>query len=121
MKAPNRRTFLAISSGVALTAVGSRYALSQSTQLRPISKVLTVLAAQRDRLTMSGSDGQFTISPGSTPKIWKKNSSSDFSQTMPGDMVLVRGFLTAPGTIVASEVWVNLVSFYGMIVDLSGG
>jgi hypothetical protein len=59
-------------------------------------------------------------------KVWKasispgKSAGPDFSAIVPGDRVLMRGIQGPSGKFVADEVWANLVSFHGVVIDVKG-
>jgi hypothetical protein len=115
-----RRTFLKVATGgIALfSAPGIRRVLGQANQ--PVFEALSVVAANAQEVYAQNPAGPVRVKLGLAITVWKKTTYSDFSAIRPGDQLYVRGYLDASGDLVASTVWANIVSFFGMIVASNG-
>jgi hypothetical protein len=100
----------------------SRISAQQPQQASVISKLATVVAIEDQTIFAQDAQGPVTVKMGSSLQVWnwKKKVSKDFSPIHPGDQILVRGHNDASGNLVASSVWVNIISFYGMISSTTG-
>lgn len=120
----NRRCFVARFSlvGGALTIAGSRLCLGAQLSAPKVLETRTgvVVATDRNIIYMTDSSGPVTVRISSSTRIWKGELGVDVSAIRPGDEIAVRGVRGADGSVVASQLWVNIVSLDGTITAVNG-
>lgn len=117
----SRRVFIQTLSTSALVIVGGASHLSgEQTPNRIIAKSGLVDSIMGEGFVLTGSEGKQLVLSSKASKVWKKNAGHDFSDVRKGDQVLVRGHEDSFGNFIADEAWINLVSFYGRIINVNG-
>lgn len=85
-----------------------------------MSKIATVVSIQGQIIYANSPEGPLKVILAPEGRVWKKNSARDFTAIHPGDQILVPGRKDAVGNLIATDVWANIVSFYGMITNVKG-
>jgi hypothetical protein len=89
------------------------------------SLLASVETASPEQLTVKAPNGSFVTVTLEQPAIVMNATDypsvrSDFSNVGRGDRVLLRGSLVSDDRFVAREVWSNIASFFGKVLDVKG-
>jgi len=110
-------------AGGALSITSSRVSgiRAQSASSNPIeNRIGTVIATDRNTIYVTYSGGPHTVKIVETTRIWKGELGSDPSVIRPGDEISVRGVRYGDGSLIASDVWLNIVALDGIIAKVNG-
>ncbi|MBN8733010.1 MAG: hypothetical protein J0L64_20905 [Acidobacteria bacterium] len=117
-----RRVFIPFLAATAFAAIlrppFASFGAQSSREL--LSESGIVVAKNQETIHLKGSSGPVTVKIKPTTRIWKGEDGADSSVIHPGDELAMRGTREADGTFSPTQVWVNIVSFHGVIAAVSG-
>lgn len=118
-----RRTFITHFSlvGGLLSTTGYKPGILRAqSPVAVINKIGIVIAVDQNVIYLNGSDSPSTIKVNLSTDIWKGESGLSISVIHPQDEISVRGIMDTEGALIASDIWVNIASFSGVIGVVNG-